>query len=189
MKKEILKNLESSISSINLIKDEKILKKIEKVIKVILNSLKKNGKILLCGNGGSAAHAQHFAAEYVGKFEKKRKPISAIALSTDTSLITSISNDFKFKYIFSKQVEAIGKKGDILLCYSTSGSSENVIEAAKIGKKKGLTVIAHTGSNKSLLSKFADINIYSPSTRTSTIQECQIIIDHLICRIIEKRSS
>ncbi len=136
MKKKIITDLNKTLIEINLLNDEKIINQINLIIKKITKSLKKNGKIILCGNGGSAAHAQHFSAEYVSKFEKIRKPLSAISLTTDTSIITSVSNDFNYKYIFSKQIEALGRKEDILLCYSTSGNSQNIIEAAKSAKKK-----------------------------------------------------
>ncbi len=189
MKKKIIFSINESIKAFQLLKNEKLLLQIEKVINKITKCLKNNGKIIFCGNGGSAAHAQHFAAEYVSKFEKIRKPFSAISLTTDTSIITSISNDFDYKYIFSKQIEALGLKNDILLCYSTSGNSQNTIEAAKLAKKKGIFVISNTGNKTNKLSKCSDINIKSPSSRTSTIQECQLLIDHIICRAVEIKLS
>tara|TARA_X000000368_G_scaffold407766_1_gene387577 strand:+ start:4934 stop:5509 length:576 start_codon:yes stop_codon:yes gene_type:complete len=189
MKKKIITDLNKTLIEINLLNDEKIINQINLIIKKITKSLKKNGKIILCGNGGSAAHAQHFSAEYVSKFEKIRKPLSAISLTTDTSIITSVSNDFNYKYIFSKQIEALGRKEDILLCYSTSGNSQNIIEAAKSAKKKGIFVVSHTGIKKNKLSKFSNINVKSPSLKTSTIQECHLLIDHIICRIVEENLS
>ena len=136
MEKNIISSIDESIKTFQLLKNEKLILQIEKVINKITKCLKNKGKIIFCGNGGSAAHAQHFAAEYVSKFEKIRKPFAAVSLTTDTSIITSISNDFDYKYIFSKQIEALGLKNDILLCYSTSGNSQNTIEAAKLAKKK-----------------------------------------------------
>lgn len=189
MKKEIANQLYSSILKLKLLNEKKIIHQIYMVINKINKTLKKKGKIILCGNGGSAAHAQHFASEYVSKFEKIRKPFAAVSLTTDTSIITSISNDFNYKYIFSKQIEAIGKKNDILLCYSTSGNSLNIIEAAKTAKKMGIFVVAHTGLKNNKLSKYANLNIKSPSTTTSTIQECHLLIDHIVCRIVEKKLS
>lgn len=186
MKKNIKLHINENIRAIKLLKSIEVMSQIQKVIELISNCFKKKGKIIFCGNGGSAAHAQHFAAEYVSKFEKIRKPLPAISLTTDTSIITSISNDYAYKYIFSKQIEAIGLKNDILLCYSTSGNSQNIIEAAKIAKKKGICVIANTGNKKNKLSEHSDLNIKSPSSRTSTIQECQLLVDHIICRAVEK---
>lgn len=189
MKKKIKLDINESLRAIKLLQSSKVLNQIEIVIQLIVNCFKNKGKIILCGNGGSAAHAQHFAAEYVSKFEKIRKPLPAISLTTDTSILTSISNDFNYRYIFSKQIEALGSKSDIFLCYSTSGNSKNIIEAAKIAKKKGIYVISNTGNKKNQLSKYSDLNIKSPSSKTSIIQECQLIIDHIICRSVEENFS
>ena len=186
MKKKIKLDINKSLQAIKLLQSLKFLDQIEIAIQLIINCLKNKGKIILCGNGGSAAHAQHFAAEYVSKFEKKRRPLPAISLTTDTSILTSISNDFDYKYIFSKQIEALGSKNDILLCYSTSGNSKNIIEAVKIAKKMGIYIISNTGNKKNQLFKYSDLNIKSPSSRTAIIQECQLIVDHIICRTVEE---
>jgi len=168
-----------------LLEDKKQLNNILNATKIIVNCLKKKKKLLLCGNGGSAADSQHVAAEFVNKFRLNRSPLSAIALTTDTSVLTSIGNDFDFKFIFSKQVEAIGKKNDVLLTYSTSGNSNNILEALKIAKKKKIITIVLTGSGKGKILKHCDLAIEIPSSLTPNIQECHLIINHFICETVE----
>ncbi len=156
-----------------------------KAASVILSSLKKGGKVLILGNGGSAADAQHFSAELVGRFEKERKPLSAVALSTDTSLLTAIANDYGFDHVFSRQVQALGKKGDVLVAISTSGNSANVLEAAKAAKKLGLKTICFTGASGGKLSSICDVAIKAPSSRTCRIQEVHAAVIHAICFSVE----
>lgn len=153
----------------------------------ITDVFKKGNKLLLCGNGGSAADSQHIAAEFVNRFRKDRNPLPAIALTTDTSILTSISNDYDYKYSFSKQVQALGQKGDVLIAISTSGMADNVIEAVNTAKKKGLTTIGLTGDGGGKLKNLADICIKVPSHDTPRIQEAHILIGHLLCDIVEKK--
>lgn len=148
----------------------------------------KKKKILFCGNGGSAADSQHLCAELVSKFLKVRKPYPAVALTTNTSIITSIGNDFGYDFIFSKQIESIGKKGDVLIAISTSGKSKNIIKAMSAAKKIGIKVIFFTGENI-FNRKFADLVIDAPANRVDRIQELHIYIGHTICEIIEKQIS
>lgn len=178
--------ISSSIKIYKKLLNEKNLLKIDFLVKKILETFKNKKKIIFCGNGGSAAHAQHMAAEYVSKFKKNRKPLSAISLTTDTSILTSISNDFDYKFIFSKQIEAIGNDGDLLLCYSTSGNSNNVLEAAKVGKKKKIFTVGITGNKKNKLKTITDYYLDSPTNDVAQIQECNLIIDHIICEEVEK---
>lgn len=149
-----------------------------------IKALKNGKKIIFCGNGGSAADSQHLCAELVSKFLKNRKPIPSISLTTNTSTITSISNDFDYKFIFSKQIEALGKKNDVLIAISTSGKSKNIIEALKTSKKKGLKNILLTG-NKVINKKFCDVVLDVPADRVDRIQELHILIGHIICENIE----
>ncbi len=135
------------------------------------------------GNGGSASDSQHFAAELVGRFQKERKPLPAIALTTDTSILTSVSNDYSFNDIFVRQVEAVGKKGDVLVGFSTSGNSKNVISAFKKAKEMEISTIAICG-NGGELEKIADITFKIPS-KTSRVQEIHAILIHILCEIIE----
>jgi len=145
-------------------------------------------KLLICGNGGSAADSQHFAAEFVSSFSKdyKRRALPAISLSVDTSFITAYSNDFSFDNIFSRQVEAFAKKGDVLIVFTTSGSSKNCLIAAERAANLGIKVIAFT-REKADISKFADVSISVPSDNTQHIQECHMIAYHIIAEIVEKR--
>ena len=155
--------------------------------KLIVKAFKSGNKVLMCGNGGSASDAQHFAAELIGRFKRNRSSFAAISLNTDTSALTAIANDYDFTNVFSRQVEGIGKKGDILLAISTSGNSKNIIKAAIQAKKQKLQIISLTGFNTSVLEKNSDLCIKVPSKVTSHIQELHIIVVHLLCTLIEKQ--
>lgn len=152
----------------------------------IIKSLKQNGRVYLCGNGGSAADAQHIAGELVGRFERKRRPLPAVALTTDTSVMTSISNDDSFKNIFARQVEALVREGDILWAISTSGTSANVIAAAKLAKEKGACVLAFTGKPNSKLEQIADICFCAGNESTARSQEIHQLAYHIICDMVEQ---
>ncbi len=158
---------------------------IEAAAVLLVNTLKQNGKILLCGNGGSAADCQHIAAEFVVRYEKKRRALAAIALTTDTSVLTAAANDFDYTSVFARQVEALGNANDCLIAISTSGNSGNVIAAVKAAKAKGMTTIAMTGSEPSELSPLAYLTITVPSTITARIQEAHIVIGHWWCAVVE----
>lgn len=152
------------------------------------NALAQDHKILSCGNGGSAADAQHFSAELLNRFEMERPPLAAIALSTDTSTLTSIANDYHYDEIFAKQVTALGRKDDILLAISTSGDSQNVCRAIEVAQHFGMQVIALTGKNGGKISKILkaqDIEIRVPSERTMRIQEVHLLIIHCLCDLID----
>jgi D-sedoheptulose 7-phosphate isomerase len=140
---------------------------------------------LICGNGGSAAEAQHFSAELVGRYLKDRKAFPAMSLSTDTSAITAIGNDYGFEKIFSRQVESLARSEDVIVCISTSGNSVNVIEAAKMAKKIGVKVVGLSGNDGGKLKSFCDINLVVPSSHTPYIQEVHLIIIHSICDLID----
>ena len=155
----------------------------------IVESIKAGGRVYICGNGGSAADAQHIASELVNRFEKERRALPATALTTDTSLMTSIANDYSYEKIFTRQVEALVKKGDILWAISTSGSSSNVVAAAKLAKEKGATVIAFTGRGGSELEKAADICFCAQDESTARSQEIHTIAYHIICGIVEESFS
>ncbi len=159
---------------------------IEKAAKTIINCIEKGGVIYICGNGGSAADAQHIAGELVGRFLKERKALPAVALSTDTSVMTSIANDSGFENIFAKQVEGLVKKGDCLWALSTSGSSPNVVKAANLAKKRGAKVIAFTGRKNSRLEKIADVCLCSENEKTFAVQEMHQIAYHIICGLVEQ---
>lgn len=157
---------------------------IAEAISLMYEALSAGKKILACGNGGSAADAQHFAAELVGRFERERKELPAIALTTDTSIITAIGNDYSFDVIFSKQVRALGQPGDILLGISTSGNSRNVIEAINAAHEKGMSIIALTGKDGGKIGqllKAEDVNLCVPADRTARIQETHLLLLHCLC--------
>ncbi|NPA53969.1 MAG: D-sedoheptulose 7-phosphate isomerase [Aquificae bacterium] len=147
--------------------------------------LKAGYKILICGNGGSAADSQHFAAEIVGRFEKERKGFPAIALTTDTSALTAIGNDYGFEYIFSRQVEALGQKGDILVGISTSGNSENVIKAVEVAKEKGIFTVGLLGKDGGKLKDIVDKAFIVRHKSTARIQEVHLTMEHTLCKIID----
>ena len=156
--------------------------------RLIMTCLMNDGKILICGNGGSAADAQHFAAEMTGRFEKERMELAAVALTTDTSALTAIGNDYGFEHIFSKQVRALGKAGDILVGISTSGNSGNVIEAIKAAHERDMRIIALTGRDGGKIAailKDEDILLNVPHQRTARIQESHIVLIHALCDCVD----
>lgn len=159
---------------------------IESASNIIINSLKKNNKVIFCGNGGSAADSQHLAAELLGRYKFDRNPLPAISLTVDTSALTAIANDYGYDHVFSRQLLGLGKKGDVLFCMSTSGNSKNVIEAINIAKQLEIKIISLTGCNDSEISKKSDICIKTTSLETNHIQEMHIAIGHLICEIVEE---
>ena len=183
------KKIESAIKDSILTKEE-ILKSqadnIEKAALTIIDSIKKGGKLFIFGNGGSAADSQHIAAELVGRFKAERKPLAAIALTTDTSALTAIANDYGYDIVFSRQIEALASGGDVALGISTSGNSKNVIEAFKKAKALGLTRIALSGGDGGRMKNEADISIIIPSNDTPRVQESHIMIGHILCGLIEE---
>ena len=153
----------------------------------IIGCLRQGGKILFCGNGGSAADAQHLAAELVGRFGKGKPPLAAIALTTDTSVLTCLSNDYSFDDIFAKQVQALGKKGDVLVSISTSGKSENIVRAARCARELGLFTVALTGSGGGALAEVAELCLKVPSENSQRIQEAHITLGHIVLDLLEKK--
>jgi D-sedoheptulose 7-phosphate isomerase len=148
--------------------------------------LKNNGTLFWCGNGGSASDSQHIAAELVGRFKKNRRALRSIALNTDTSVITCIANDYSYEEIFSRQIEALAREGDMLIGISTSGNSENVLKAIQTSKALGVKTLAILGKDGGKAIEEADFNLNVPSDITARIQECHIFIGHLLCELIEK---
>ena len=174
------------------VKEELLHTKVGEILgiaEVIIDSLKKNGKVILFGNGGSAADSQHIAAELVGRFKKDRNAIAAISLTTNTSILTSLANDYGYDVVFAKQVEALGQKNDVAIGISTSGKAKNVACAIKQAKKMGLKTVALTGGDGGELAKLADISLLVPSSVTARIQEAHITIGHIICELIEQALS
>lgn len=153
---------------------------------ILIDCLKKGGKVILCGNGGSASDSQHIAAELVGRFKKERAGMAAIALTTNTSILTAVANDYNYDVVFSRQVEALGRKNDVLIGISTSGKAKNVAMAVKAAKKMGIKTIALTGGDGGELAKLVDVPIIVKSAVTARIQEAHITIGHIICEQIEE---
>ena len=161
---------------------------IEAAARRMVHSLAAGGKVMACGNGGSAADSQHFAAELLNRFEKERPPLAAIALTTDTSTLTSIANDYRYEDVFAKQVRALGKPGDVLLAISTSGNSPNVIEAIRAAQAHGITVAALTGKQGGAIAALLgphDIHLCVPAERTARIQEVHLLTIHCLCDAID----
>jgi D-sedoheptulose 7-phosphate isomerase len=159
--------------------------KIVDAANVIAESLKSGGKVLLFGNGGSAADAQHLAAEFVGRFVLERSPLPGIALTTDSSILTAVGNDYGFDQVFVRQILALGRPGDVAIGISTSGNSPNVIKAVQAAGERGLRTIGLAGRDGGALAKAVEIAITVPSTNTARIQECHIAVGHVLCELVE----
>ncbi len=185
MKEKILSEIEEHIV---LLKDSKetITNNVIEVSVIISKALKSGNKVILFGNGGSAADAQHIAAEFTGRFVKERKGLPAIALTTDTSALTAIGNDYGFDKIFERQVDALAQSGDILIGITTSGNSINVLNALQLGKNKSCICISFTGNNGGLVNEISDYNINVDHKVTARIQEMHILVGHLICSYIDE---
>ncbi|MFA6217054.1 MAG: D-sedoheptulose 7-phosphate isomerase [Candidatus Omnitrophota bacterium] len=153
---------------------------------LMIESIKKGGKVMLFGNGGSASDSQHIAAELVGRFRKERSALAAIALTTNTSILTSLSNDYSYDIVFARQIEALGQKNDIAIGISTSGKAKNVAAGIKQAKKMGIKTVALTGGDGGELAKLADISLIVPSLVTARIQEAHITLGHIICELVEQ---
>ncbi len=167
---------------------ETLAKPIADAVSALVGCITAGGKVLACGNGGSAADAQHFAAEFVGRFERERPGLAAIALTVDSSILTAIGNDYGFDTVFSKQVQALGAPGDVLLCFSTSGNSVNIVAAVDAAKAREMTVIALTGNGGGKLAgKLAetDVHICVPHARTARIQEVHLLALHCLCDAVD----
>lgn len=169
-----------------LLADEKLLGTVRNIAEICSQSLCDGKKIMFCGNGGSAADAQHLAAELSGKFYYDRKPLAAEALTVNTSFLTAVSNDYSFDEVYARMVEGSGNEGDILVGLSTSGNSENVFRAFQAAQKKGIITVGLTGESGGKLAELSDFIIRVPSTDTPRIQESHILIGHIICEIIEQ---
>ena len=159
---------------------------LQKAATLLTQCLEKGGKILICGNGGPAPDAQHFAAELTGRYKQERKGLAGIALSVDTSALTAIGNDYGFEYVFSRQVEALAQKGDVFFGISTSGNSANVLNAAQVARNMGCAIIGLSGRDGGKLNDMSDINLIMPDNDTPRIQELHILVIHILCDIIER---
>lgn len=183
IKKEVAASAETKQK---ILADTLFLEKIVEVIKACVLVYKNEKKILIAGNGGSAADAQHFAAELVGRYGFDRPSLPSLALTTDTSNLTAIGNDYGYDYVFSRQLEGMGQKGDLFIGISTSGNSQNILNAFASAKAKGITTVALTGRDGGKMANVADYTLIVPSNATPRIQESHLLIEHMICDAIEK---
>jgi len=184
--KEFIKNiLDEHIITVEELYNSEI-NKISTICDQVIEVVKNNNTIFFCGNGGSAADSQHVAAELVGRFEIERKPLKAIALTVDTSILTCISNDYKFDEIFSRQLEAIASEGDYLIAFSTSGKSKNIINVLKKAKEKGVKTCSLLGKDGGEAKSISDISLIISSKSTARIQEAHILVSHIICSAIDR---
>lgn len=182
--------IQEAIDSLNrLLQEEQSLNATANAADLIVAAVRSGNKLIICGNGGSAADAQHIAGEFLCRFYKDRNPMPAIALTTDTSVLTSISNDYSYDEVFSRQVSGLGKPGDVLLGISTSGSSKNVLKAFEVAKELDIKTILLTGKVEKSIASISDIVIKTSSADTPRIQEMHLLIEHIICEIVEQKVS
>jgi D-sedoheptulose 7-phosphate isomerase len=187
--RRVANSIEASIAvKQSLLRDSALVSLIARVSEILLNALRSGNKLLLFGNGGSAADAQHIAAEFVGRFAFDRPALPALALSVNTSCLTAIGNDYGFEQVFSRQLEALGRPGDVAIGFSASGNSPNVLNGISTAKKIGLLTIAFTGTPGGKLKQSADLDhcLCAPSGETPRIQECHILIGHIVSELVEQ---
>lgn len=185
MDKIIKERFEEHLAVAQLVMQSGILEQIERIGTVIKEALAKGNKVLFCGNGGSAADSQHLAAEFVGRFQKERQGLPAIALTVDTSILTAVGNDYGFDKVFARQVEALGNAGDVLIGISTSGNSGNVVQAVELAKSKGLYCVGMTAAGGGMMAQLCDECIAVPAKVTARAQEMHILIGHILCELVD----
>ncbi len=171
----------------DMLADSPLQDQLRQAVERCVVSLRAGGKLMFAGNGGSAAEAQHFSAEMVGRFLKERQPLPSIALNTDTSALTAIGNDYGYEQIFARQVEALGNRGDVLIAMSTSGRSQNIVRAMQAARAKGIVTIGLTGVHPRDMGELADVVLKVPSSHTPQIQEGHLVLGHLLCAMVENQ--
>ncbi len=184
MKERIVEIIRESIQ----VKEELSKTGVDKIFEVaqsILSALRRGGKVILFGDGGSAADSQHIAAELIGRFRQERPPLRAVALTTNTSTLTALANDYSFEHTFARQIEGLGREDDVVIAISTSGNSPNVIAAVNKAKEMKIDTVGFTGGDGGKLSKIVDVAVVVPSSNTPRIQEAHIVIGHIICELVE----
>lgn len=177
---------ESLYAKQQLLNDEQLIATLEQVSKLFIDCFKADGKVLFCGNGGSAADAQHISAELSGRYKLDRKPLFAEALHVNSSYMTAVANDYSYDEVYSRMVEAAGREGDVLVAISTSGNSSNVLKAVEKARSIGMKVVGMTGDNGGKMKGLCDHLLNAPSSNTPRIQECHILMGHIICELTEK---
>jgi D-sedoheptulose 7-phosphate isomerase len=186
---EKIKNIIQSSIDVkqHVLENEELLQTVAAVTDAIVDALKNGGRIYFCGNGGSAADAQHLAAEFSGRFYTDRKALSAEALHCNTSYLTAVANDYSYEVVYARLIEGIGNAGDVLVGLSTSGNSANIVKAFESAKQKGLTTVGFTGTTGGVMKEISDYLINVPSTDTPRIQESHIMLGHIICQLVEEK--
>lgn len=169
-----------------VLNDESIHAAVVEAGRITAEAMKSGHKLMVCGNGGSAADAQHLVAEFVSRLTIDRPALRAIALTTDTSILTAVGNDYSYDNVFERQVEALGMEGDVLLAISTSGNSRNCVKALKLARSLGIHTVAYTGNNGGAMASLADINVIIPSDTTMNIQESHLALEHIFCMVVER---
>jgi len=188
MTEKIKKIIQSSIATKQLVlQDEELINTVEKVVEVIVKAFQNGKHVYFCGNGGSAADAQHLAAEFSGRFYTDRKALPAEALHCNTSYLTAVANDYSFDVVYSRIIDGIGQEGDVLVGLSTSGNSKNIMKAFETARKKKMTTVGFTGESGGGMRSFSDYLINVPSTDTPRIQESHIMAGHIICQLVEEK--
>lgn len=183
----VRKQLQQSIDTMTqVLNDEGIHKAVVKAGEMTAEAMKHGKKLMVCGNGGSAADAQHLVAEFVSRLTVDRPALRAVALTTDTSILTAIGNDYSYDNVFERQVEALANDGDVLLAISTSGNSKNCIKALRKAKEMGVRTVAYTGNNGGGMAELAEINVVIPSDTTMNIQESHLALEHIYCMVVER---
>lgn len=186
MQELVRRQLAQSIETLTrVMHDDALHDALVEAARITSDSMKRGGKLLVCGNGGSAADSQHLVAEFVCRLSADRPALRAIALTTDSSIFTAVANDYSFDRIFERQVEALGQKGDVLLAISTSGNSANCVRALEQARRQGLHTLAFSGNNGGAMKSLADLNIIIPSTVTMNIQESHLALEHIFCMMVE----
>jgi D-sedoheptulose 7-phosphate isomerase len=186
MKASIQQRIEASIATKQqILRDEELIKVVQSIVDVTVKAYQADKRVYFCGNGGSAADAQHLAAEFSGRFYINRKPLYAEALHVNTSYITAVANDFSYNDIYSRMIEAAGREGDILFAISTSGNSTNIINAIEVAKKQGVICVGMTGETGGKMKDICDFLLNVPSKETPRIQESHILLGHIICELVE----
>lgn len=188
MQDQISKIIQASIDvKLAVLKDKAIQQTVAKSVEMLVIAFQQGHKVLFCGNGGSAADAQHLAAEFSGRFYTDRDALPAEALHVNTSYLTAVANDYSYDVVYSRMVKGIGRKGDVLIGLSTSGNSTNIIKAFEVAKEKGMTTIGFTGDTGGKMKDLCDLLINVPSKDTPRIQECHILLGHIICQLVEEQ--
>ncbi len=188
MSNQIKELIQSSINAKQLVlENEALINTVNRVTDIIVAAFKNGNSVYFCGNGGSAADAQHLAAEFSGRFYKDRKALPAEALHCNTSYLTAVANDYSFDVIYARLIQGLGKPGDILIGLSTSGNSKNIVQAFETARDKQMTTIGFTGESGGLMKAFSEHLVNIPSTDTPRIQECHMLLGHIICQLVEEK--